>query len=256
MHNITAPQCPIFTLQEWYSEIFPLYPPPLQELKAYQIGNFWLTPLAVLIRPDEGAGCASAVATDAFIRMFQLHALVSKNEIVEFHIKVLEETMAQCLGSPKLPSLQQLRAGLTSIDIGSSHEQQLQEICKVYELNKDVAEDSGILHGFTQTLMQRMPEHSSGIREYDGFVVHQMLRHLAGMKEVLDGSKEGDRQRHLGLVIECLRLAGNTAEKSPSEYVLQLRAGKRPVRLHVLHDLGLDPQNDDWIAIQILHVVW
>lgn len=254
VHNITALECPIFTLQEWYNKIFPIYPLPLQELRPYQIGSFWLTPLAMLIRPDQGAGCTSAVATDAFIRQFQLHALVIQNKIVAFHIEVLEETMAQCMDSPNLPSLQQIRAGLASIDTSSSHEQQLKEICQVYELNKVATEDNNILRAVTSTLMQKMPEHSSGIREYDGFLAHQMLRHLAGMDEEFDSSQECYRRIHVDLVVECLRIK----EESPcSEYVSQLRAGKRPAgRLHVVHDLGLDPQNDDWIAIQILRAIW
>jgi len=257
VHNIPAPQCPIFALQEWYTKIFPLYPPPLKGLRPYQIGTFWLTPLAVLIRPDKGAECDEAVATDAFVRQFQLHSLVSKNKIVDFHIQVLDEAIAQCPGSPKMPSLELMRAGLAGIDTGSiSHEQQLKEVCKVYAFYKEVTEDSSVVQSFTSALMQQMPKHSAGIREYDGFVVHKMLRHLADMKEEFDMSKEDDRQKHLDFVIECLQLAENTAEKSPCEYVLQLRAGKRPARLHVMHDLGLDPQNDDWIAIQILRSVW
>ena len=102
-----------------------------------------------------------------------------------------------------------------------------------------------------------MPAYSPGIREYDGFVAHQMLRRLAGIDGQLDAARERDRLVHLDLVIECLQRKDDSSPPSLcSAYVTQLRAGKRPGRLNVMHDLGLDPQNDDWIAIQILRTVW
>ena len=253
MHNIIAVQCPLFTLQEWYTGIFPQYPSPLQELRAYQIGNFWLTPLAESIRSEQGGDCASVFATDAFVRQFQLvDTLVRQNKIVAFHIEVLDEVMARCPNSTKLPILQKMATGLAGIDSCSSLERQFKEICQIYELNRDITDDSSMLRCFTDTLMQKMPKHSAGIREYDGFVAHQMLRSFAAMEE-LDASQEDHRRLHLDLVIECLR---HTEESACSEYICKLRAGKRPGRLHVLHDLGLDPQNDDWIAIQILRTAW
>jgi hypothetical protein len=253
VHNIIAAQCPLFTLQEWYTGIFPQYPSPLQELRAYQIGIFWLTPLAESIRSEQGGDCASVLATDAFVRQFQLvDTLVRQNQIVTFHIQVLHEVMARCPQSPKLPSLQKIATGLAGIDTCSSLERQFKDICQIYELNRDITDDNSILRCFTDTLMEKMPEHSAGIREYDGFVAHQMLRSLAGMEE-LDALQEHHRRLHLDLVIECLR---HTEESACSEYICKLRSGKRPGRLHVLHDLGLDPQNDDWIAIQILRTAW
>jgi hypothetical protein len=225
----------------------------LQELRAYQIGIFWLTPLAESIRSEQGGDCASVLATDAFVRQFQLvDTLVRQNQIVTFHIQVLHEVMARCPQSPKLPSLQKIATGLAGIDTCSSLERQFKDICQIYELNRDITDDNSILRCFTDTLMEKMPEHSAGIREYDGFVAHQMLRSLAGMEE-LDALQEHHRRLHLDLVIECLR---HTEESACSEYICKLRSGKRPGRLHVLHDLGLDPQNDDWIAIQILRTAW
>jgi len=54
---------------------------------------------------------------------------------------------------------------------------------------------------------------------------------------------------HLELIEACLA-------KRETSYTKQLRNGERTGKLIVLHDLGLDPQSDDWIAIRIVTQLW
>jgi hypothetical protein len=258
VNNFPAPDCPVFNLREWYDVIFPLYPAPLQELKAFQIGSFWLTPVAALIRDDSrgvtnGGEQNPAVPTDAFLRQFQMHSLVEKNQLLDFHKEVLEEVVKQCkidcIEGAEVETLGVLKQALEGITCAGG-KQQLEEICKVY--STVTIKSDAILGAFTRVLMLKMPAWSSGIREYDAYVAHQMLRKLAGLP-LLDCKTEKDRALHLDFVVQCLRRRANG-------YIIELRrkisAQKRTRRLHVLHDLGLDPQNDDWLAIQVLGFVY
>ena len=76
---------------------------------------------------------------------------------------VLEEAMEQCPQSPNLPRLRQMRTGLAGIAASCSHDQQLNAICRVYGLHREVTEDRGIVEAFTNILLQKMPAYSPGI---------------------------------------------------------------------------------------------
>jgi hypothetical protein len=174
---------------------------------------------------------------------------VQERHLVAFHQSVLADVLSSG-GVPPASEriLTDMGRGLAEIATVADAKEQLERISVLYAGCKELLSCTSTLAAFTRTLMVQMEQWSAGIREYDGFVVHQMLRHLAGLQK-LDVALKADYELHLRFVRDSL--GGQV-----SDYIRQLRGGDRSRRLILLHDLGLDPQSDDWIAIQMLRCVW
>ena len=175
---------------------------------------------------------------------------MQEKQLVAFHQLVLHDVQS-ARGVPPASEriLTVMSRGLAEIAAGvTDAKEQLERICSLYAECKEVLSCTSTLAAFTRALIEKMEQWSAGIREYDGFVVHQMLRHFAGLQK-LDVACTADLELHLNFVRDSL--GGQV-----SDYIRQLRGGDRSRRLILLHDLGMDPQNDDWIAIQMLKCAW
>merc|ERR1712107_132244 len=86
------------------------------------------------------------------------------------------------------------------------------------------------------------------INEYDSYVTHRMLRHYAGIIEELTPAF------HMRFVQYCLctQRNGKSGDEELDTYAAQLRTGMSGRSVMVLHDLGLDPMSDDWLAVALL----
>ena len=87
-----------------------------------------------------------------------------------------------------------------------------------------------------------------GTNEFDGYVCHCMLSDAAGIFRPTP-------KEHLDVMLACVDAASKVSEHVR---LLQLQVGLNNLlangkKITVMHDLGLDPMVDDFIALSILH---
>ena len=95
----------------------------------------------------------------------------------------------------------------------------------------------------------------AGIKEYDAYAAHCALRRLAGMPAP-------KYKHHYEFLLACVRL-GEVRRlnpgmdiRNPAGVLLRANLSRHTKgNVHVWHDLGFDPQNDDWLALQLLQAV-
>ena len=96
---------------------------------------------------------------------------------------------------------------------------------------------------------------STGIKEYDSFVTHVALTGSIPTKE-----------QHYNMIYSCLKY-NNFRRENIGEQVLvydskilefigKVRSCVQNRRIICMHDIGLDPQCDDWLAIEMLTSVF
>lgn len=243
-HTHHSSQCPKYNLEDW-APTLALYPERLQVMRSFQWGGFFTTRQEVHIRDKEG------VATDAFYRQFNLHQIVQENRVLEFETAVLREAGDH----PKFRNtLAQMERDAQNVDTQTAL---FETVCNCYRDNGPWT-DPSLVKVLTQSLMVVIPRFVPlVINEYDSYVAHLMLRKYAGFDlEQVDLTP----QRHMDFIQACLGhgLPGESQRPLTVEndaYVQRLRSGFGCRTLLVLHDLGLDPMCDDWLAISLIRTV-
>jgi len=97
---------------------------------------------------------------------------------------------------------------------------------------------------------------AGGIKEYDAYTVHCALRRMAAWEPP-------SHSQHYDFLLACQRL-GEMRRLNPGidiRYPPAIALREAVQRhfdgsIHVWHDLGFDPQNDDWLALQTLQAVF
>ena len=111
-------------------------------------------------------------------------------------------------------------------------------VYNLYQENPPTSEQVALL---SSVLLDAASREEAVVKEYDGLVAHVMLRSLAGYDE-----PRPTKEEHMTFMRACV----NGEE---TDAVQELRARiPNTNRIFVFHDLGMDPQNDDWIAINIV----
>eukprot|EP00929_Paragymnodinium_shiwhaense_P115796 TRINITY_DN84917_c0_g1_i1.p1 TRINITY_DN84917_c0_g1~~TRINITY_DN84917_c0_g1_i1.p1 ORF type:complete len:443 (-),score=55.79 TRINITY_DN84917_c0_g1_i1:46-1374(-) len=240
-HVFPAETCPTYSIEEWQPTL-ELYPELLKRLRSFQWGGFLSSRLLSLVRRDEESG----LVMDAFYRQFNLHDIVRQGKVLEFEEAVLKQRAGE--DSRFSNVLRQLER----VDVLELEGQALFEHIYAAYLENGPWDESAV-HCLTDSLLEVIPLYTKlAINEYDSYVTHRMLRHYAGEDAELSP------QEHMRFVRYCLqRLQSLDAadEEKFCKYVLQLRKGIAGRCIMVLHDLGLDPMSDDWLAIAVLTVV-
>ncbi len=234
-HWIRDSDCYRYSAQEWEEDVFQYYPPDLQTFHHIQVGAFWTTRSEAMVK-ERGP-----IMTSAFYNQFGLNYLPQQGTI---NIISFETSVAHALNRPDI------EAELNQIDTNRSVEDVLKAVARVYK-NKTFPD----LADCGKTVLSMIGA-SEGIKEYDGLVAHTMLRRIGGSRFSAGETKGNDepnykpsREQHLQFMKACL-------SKNDSDYVRALRhhvqANLGDGVIHTFHDLGLDPQSDDWIAIRII----
>jgi len=240
-HAIHGSKCPSYTVEEW-TPLWNLYPDSLQKMRSFQWGGFFSSRMPSFIRKDPQSG----LTLDAFYRQFNLDQIVEQGKIIEFEKEVLQNA-----GSDERLNrvLQQIR----HIEMDGSGISDTQELLSaVYQAYSDNGpwDDEHVVFSLTRSLMKVIPKFAPlHIKEYDGFVTHMMLRHRSSLKEELDPID------HFRFVETCLRFLQGAGMGEHADYAALLRKGLTGRRVVVLHDLGLDPMSDDWLAVSMLLAV-
>lgn len=233
-------QCPRYNLDMW-DPTLKMYPEVLQRMRGYQWGGFFATRLASLLREDNG------VVLGAFYRQFNLRQIAVDKNVLAFEKDVLRGAGdKECFAKV----LSQIDATVTADMDGF---QLMRAIYQAYSDNGPW-DDEEAMAALTQSLLSTMKKYTSGlsINEYDSYVAHLMLRHHADITEELTAAF------HMRFVRYCLGVQGAHATADDPdlvEYAAQLRTGMAGRLVMVLHDLGLDPMSDDWLAVAMLMTV-
>jgi len=240
-HAIDGSKCPSYTVKEW-APLWNLYPDSLRKMRSFQWGGFFSSRMPSLIRKDPQSG----LTLDAFYRQFNLDQIVEQGKIIEFEKEVLHNA-----GSDERLNRVLQQIGHIGLD-GSGISDTRELLSAVYQAYSDNGpwDDEHVVSSLTRSLMKVIPEFTSlHIKEYDSFVTHMMLRHHCSLSEELDPTD------HIRFVESCLRSLQGAGMGEYSDYAALLRKGLTGKRVVVLHDLGLDPMSDDWLAVSMLLAV-
>lgn len=242
---VPATACPDYTFLGWGC-LLPRYPPAVKELHQFSVASFFLS------RFD-----------GAFYRQFGLTNITDKKR---FEVGVAERLCAALSDETADTADGELSRALS---VASSIAEQLRllpEDCfhfacdrsggseeqwlSVYEKWSRLSLDAApcCLRQLSSVLIQALQdlEPQPTVKEYDGFVAHCMIR------AETDPTRPSEEE-HFRLL--SIVLSDDTC--TPDVYVRSLRDNLRAMlrrgRLHVVHDIGLDPMVDDFLALKILH---
>eukprot|EP00811_Abedinium_folium_P032279 NODE_5342_length_1781_cov_5.035067.p1 GENE.NODE_5342_length_1781_cov_5.035067~~NODE_5342_length_1781_cov_5.035067.p1 ORF type:complete len:518 (-),score=154.35 NODE_5342_length_1781_cov_5.035067:228-1733(-) len=234
-HSMDESQCPLIPWDQWAATLA-LYPEILLKLRHYQWGAFFCSRRPLTIRESKG------VWTSAFYRQFNLHEIVRSGLTVEFERAVLSTAAAG--GHPQFRrTLQQIEE---TIYTNMEEKAKIFAICKAYDDNGPW-EDPLVMEQLTDSLTVVIPTFAAlEVKEYDSYVCHKMLRKLVGFKEQLDPAE------HMNFVRVCLKRVQGDPDAINDVYTEYLHKALIGRRVIVLHDIGVDPMCNDWLAIAML----
>ena len=224
---VTDDICPSFTSGQW-EELFTAYPQVLKDLNSLAVGGFFATRLGDKIRTDMKED-GSRVTTDAFTRQFNLQQKCeTPGAIREFEVSVAEELHEQLRNTVS----ENIRDSVSKIPKDATTEKALEIAIAAYESNKLVgAHDISVLDKILRPKINPP-------KEYDGFTAYYMIRSMAGLGKLSKPTADD--------LFHALKWG---LPKEVKERFHQ-KSGVR--RVHVVHDLGLDPQSDDYNAVKLL----
>ena len=276
-------KCPAYDMAQW-SLLMESYPAKLRAMRGKQIGSFLWTRQERFTHADRACGHL----TSAFYNQWGANDCTNPKKAIDGHpsfwVLVVErailERAEKSLGALDVgQAIRRLSSTAavsdTFVQIYTAYRTALAALPEesrscVYDafaaaalavlgnLNavcQDAARDLleapavALLHG-----SDKIPR-AGGIKEYDAYAAHCALRRMAGMTAP-------KYKHHYDFLLACVRV-GELRRLNPGLDIryppaMHLReAARRHIkgRVHVWHDLGFDPQNDDWLALQLLQTV-
>ena len=224
MINIEGDDCYAYEYKEM-NALCDQFPSELRELRTYQVGGFWATRKKNFLRKRNGT------TSGAFYRQFGMTEKISRGLCREFEINI-----ARNAGLKRIA--QQIEA-LENPGTDANAQQSFFE--QVYDIYKQNTLTSQQVAALSVELLKASSAEDAVVKEYDGLVAHVMLRSLAGFEKEIPTKEE-----HMDLMRACV-----AGEDTDAVRALRAQVHHRH-RIFVFHDLGMDPQNDDWIAINIV----
>jgi hypothetical protein len=274
--------CPSYNIEEW-ARVMAFYGPQLTNMRPQQIGSFLCSRDSRFTHARRAAG----FVTSAFYNQWGLNACTDPGMAVDgqpsYWIKVVETFLVRkVLGRyPGCQLAQHVERKLNKLDVTKPVQETFAAVYEAYKpfvpdptalgLFADAAlfvcknlntlcynafqDTHGVVKAQSRHAQGRVP-YPVGIKEYDAYCVHSCLRDLAGLPKPTF-------KEHYGFLLACMRTCAvrraNPGLKVAYAPALLLRRSIREKfsgDVHVWHDLGFDPQNDDWLAIQILQAVF
>lgn len=232
---IDATLCPKFNINDW-KPVLDLYPNLLKRMRAFQIGGFFSTRLPSMVRVDERMG----LTMDSFYRQFNLSSIVQNGKILQFEKEVLENAGDY---AKVQHTLQQISA---TVQADMDDVTCFQTVMRAYS-NNGPWNDCMLVSALTDSLLSVIPKYAPlVINEYDCYATHRMFRHYAGIGDELEPAF------HMDCIQSSLRFMNGQHSPDHQSYFKRLHDGFVGRRILVLHDLGLDPMCDDWLAISLI----
>mgnify|MGYP006074378753 FL=1 len=238
----------------WDKEILPHYPPELQELRKYNVGGFWITRDPTLIKAD-GSDGGSKVTTGAFIRQFELHSLIRNGKYDELEKLVVKKLSVAKLAIPgvaklAIPGVETLMSTINTT-VGVDFSTYLTNVMQAYSTwfhnhfdTQSVDMQRSILIEVTQAIFESIVELKPAfkIKEYDAAGLHDFLLRISTSSIVFTS------ESHLEVLKHVLKDKAAEDEGDLSPRFDAMRAALESRKLHIIGDLGLDPQSDDYLC--------
>ena len=217
---VSDKDCPSFTAAQWQDLFKTTYPAALTKLNSLAIGGFFATRIPFLVRRNG----EDDYFTDAFTRQFNLRELCQQTDgIRKFEISVAEELHKKC----NTVASNNILEAVLLIPMGASTETAFTTAIAAYQANP-LGPEVPVLDTILRPKINPP-------KEYDGFTAYSMIRAMAELsaptaKELFLALKQG----------------------VPTAVVKAFHRKSGVKRVHVVHDLGLDPQSDDYNAVRLL----
>lgn len=267
-----------FNEQKW-NDLISKYPRVLQDLVIINKAGFFLT------RSSEDGFIKQRgeppISTEAFSRQFNLDDFIRENKYhTEFELAVARGLREKNIEGIEiliktLEEIPELTKG--GLDKEEFHEY-FKKISEIYRRWKETffdtirseEEKNRVIvlfdESITAAITNFMPYRA---REYDAYAFHMWARSIAGMNVgdsklekifFLHGNDENEVVANIHFILLKLALGDVDAilemkteymREAVAEYIENLREAFSNVRVHILHDLGLDPQADDYLAIKL-----
>jgi hypothetical protein len=256
VNSFDAGMCPKYTQTQW-DQVLALYNGKILELHQYGLGAF-------LTSRFDGS----------FYRQFGL-ATLSGVVRKRFEQKVVSELKKANLSAENKAKVAALADALKALgedvfagDAGKDKEgDKAGHLVAMYRLwpdnNLDGAYAGALMPDISKAVMsalKELPDYAGeageafdgGTNEFDGYVCHCMLSVAAGIPPP-------DAEQHLAVMLACVNADSHiSVDESLQQRLQQLKGGLNKLladgkKITVMHDLGLDPMVDDFIALSILH---
>jgi len=249
VNSFDAAMCPKYTQTQW-DQVLALYNGKILELHQFGLGAFFTS------RFD-----------GSFYRQFGL-ATLSGGVRKRFEQKVVSELKKANLSAENeakvvalADALSALGEGVFAGDAGKNKDgDKGKDLLAMYRLwpdnGLDGAQAGAVMPFISKAVMSALKElptyageaFDGGTNEFDGYVCHCMLSDAAGISPPTP-------EEHLEVMLACVDAASNISEHMRLQ---QLQVGLNNLlangkKITVMHDLGLDPMVDDFIALSILH---
>jgi hypothetical protein len=230
LNLVSDSTCPSFTNEQWEDLLANHYPLCLGKLNRLAIGSFFATRIALMVRKDKD----DEYATDAFTRQFNLRKMCQTTDAIRnFELEVATQLHeALCVANTKRrdenPATKILEL-IHEIPENETTENALKAAIAAYDGNSLNTDEIVVLGEILRPKL-------NGAKEYDGFTAYSMIRSMAGIRQ----SPTKDE------LLEALK------NGIPPDVVEQFHSNSNVKCIHVVHDLGLDPQSDDYNAVKLL----
>ena len=252
VNSFDAAMCPKYTQTQW-DQVLALYNGKILELHQFGLGAFFTS------RFD-----------GSFYRQFGL-ATLSGGVRKRFEQKVVSELQKANLSAENeakvvalADALSALGEGVFAGDAGKNKDgDNGKDLLAMYRLwpdnGLDGAQAGAVMPFISKAVMSALKElpiyageaFDGGTNEFDGYVCHCMLSDAAEISRPTP-------DQHLGVMLACVNADSHISVPELQQRLQQLKGGLNKLladgkKITVMHDLGLDPMVDDFIALSILH---
>ena len=253
---------PFYTSTQWEC-LFKLYPIPLQKQRISTLVQFWITRSGGKLLKLNGDDGGQEVMTGAFYRQFLLNEIVRHKKCLELELAIVMDVKSKTgnLCDSLISDLSKIIHSTVydeKEDMNEIHKRVFENIFTAYrkwkndKYDKLTFEQQKIVRVFFyNSILSNINEKYFAItgkefqiKEYDGFSAHILARTAAGIEAKLSP------EFHYNLMLYIL--SGGQKGNLPAGYISVLKKALSGVIIHIFHDLGLDPQGDDYLAIKII----
>lgn len=262
-----ASNCPRFDWPTW-TGLMDAWPKDIRDLNALQLGYFVCTRQDRFVHSNASPkGMNPAFAcTCPLYRQLNLENELCRNDQWKHKIVMFETKSLNGVKSDHVADVQTAISTLQENSEINTTKKLLEAIYSIHKNHKTSEWEATDFQTITDNVKKLAVDLSSQVddggaksmpMEYDGWTIHNMLRIMKGWV-TLSNTDPKHVACHLEFVQHALdrQKAIRNKKKMPySAYVHELQGVLNGKHLIVLHDLGFDPFNDDWIAINMVLTV-
>ena len=246
LNAISSSECPGYSFSQW-SHFLSLYPHEVAELHQYGLASFFLSRFdgsfyrqfgITFLREKKQFEIAIAMGFLSAIRKRRSNESMTDDKLVALQLRC-ESIMHNLEGYPE-------EGFCYGEGKAGGSEDSWKEIYKLWESLdlEDLPEYIPVLSNVIMAELEKfVPEGT--VKEYDGFVTHYMIRSISD--NTLPSYEE-----HLLVLNTVLRNDINSTDKYIQKLAGNLKTLLGRGDVHILHDIGLDPMVDDFIALKII----